>query len=336
MVKRRYFLAGAAALALSMGAGLTFTSNAQSNTLTIYSGRGESLIGPLIEQAEQELGLDIRVRYGDTAELAIAIIEEGRNSPADIYFGQDAGALGALADARRTRTIPARLIARVDRRFRSNSAQWIGITGRARVIAYNTNMVQANELPSSMWALTEAQWRGKVGWAPTNGSFQSFVTAMRLLEGNDRTLEWLEAMKANGTVVYRNNSTIVEAVGRGEVELGLTNNYYLYRFLAEDPNFPVAHHYTRGNVGSLINIAGVAIINTAANRTGAERFVEFLLSDTAQNFFAEETKEYPLVEGIAAPEEQLPIEDINPPNIDLGDLADLQGTIELLQRAGLL
>lgn len=334
MVKRRNVLIGAAALALSWGVGLA--SWAQAQSLTIYSGRGESLIGPLIQQAEQELGFEINVRYGDTAELALAIIEEGRNTPADLFFGQDAGALGALAEARRTRPIPARLLVQVDRRFRSPSAQWLGITGRARVLAYNTDQVNAAELPASIWELTEPQWQGRVGWAPTNGSFQSFITAMRLVEGEERTLEWLEAMRDNGAVVYRNNTTIVEAVGRGEVDSGLVNNYYLYRFLAEDPNFPVAHHYTQGDVGSLVNIAGVAVVNTTDSRTEAEQFIEFLLTNQGQDFFAQETKEYPLVQGIAPPEEQLPIDEINPPNIDLTDLADLQGTITLLQQAGLL
>ncbi|EDZ95362.1 MAG: iron ABC transporter substrate-binding protein [Limnospira sp. PMC 1291.21] len=334
MFKRRHFLAGMLTLALVLG--IAQVSQSQNQTLTIYSGRQEALIGPLIKRAEQELGLNIRVRYGDTAELAIAIIEEGRNSPADIFFAQDAGALGALQKAGRTRAIPAQIISRVDSRFRSPNNHWVGITGRARVLAYNTRQVNRNELPNSISELTQPKWRGRVGWAPTNGSFQSFVTAMRLVEGDAKTMQWLQAMRNNGVVVYRNNTTIVEAVGRGEVDIGLVNNYYLYRFLADDPNFPVAHHYTRGDAGSLINIAGVAILDTARNAQDAQRFIQFLLTNNAQNFFARETKEYPLVEGIPAPERQLSIEQINPPRIDLANLADLQGTMVLLQRAGVL
>ncbi|NMF82547.1 iron ABC transporter substrate-binding protein [Nodosilinea sp. P-1105] len=341
MVKRRHVLTGLSTLALSLGlatlsGGIGQPSLAQDSTLTIYSGRGESLIGPLIEQAQTDLGLDIEVRYGDTAELAIAILEEGNNSPADIYFGQDAGALGALAKAGRTNTIPESLLSQVDERFRSPEGQWVGITGRARVLAYNTDMVTAAELPDSVWELTEPQWRGRVAWAPTNGSFQSFITAMRLVEGDERTQEWLEAMKANDAQVYRNNTTIVEAVGRGEIDAGLVNNYYLYRFLAEDPNFPVAHHYTRGDVASMINVAGVAIVDTTDQLSDAERFVEYLLRPESQAFFAEETKEYPLISGMDAPAEQLSIDEINPPRIDLSDLADLEGTLALLESAGVL
>jgi iron(III) transport system substrate-binding protein len=305
-------------------------------TLTIYSGRGESLIGPLIEQAQEDLGFDIEVRYGDTSELAIAILEEGQNSPADLFWGQDAGALGALAREGRTVTIPEELLAQVDERFRSPDGQWLGISGRSRVINYNTDRVSPDELPNSVWELTEPQWRGRVAWAPTNGSFQAFVTALRLTEGDDRALEWLEAMIANDVVEYRNNTTIVEAVGRGEIDVGLVNNYYLYRFLSDDPNFPVAQHYTRDDAGSMINVAGVAVIDTADQPEQVFAFIEYLLTPEAQDFFAQENAEYPLVVGIEPPAGQLPIDEINPPRIDLSDLADLAGTLELLQVAGAL
>jgi iron(III) transport system substrate-binding protein len=334
MFKFAQISVGAVALLTTWGIGLAGAALAQ--TLTIYSGRGESLIGPLIEQAEQDLGIDIEVRYGDTAELAATILEEGDNSPADLFFGQDAGALGALAREGRTADIPEDLLSQVDERFRSPDGQWVGISGRSRVINYNTDLVNASELPNSIWDLTEPQWEGRVAWAPTNGSFQAFVTALRLTEGDERALEWLEAMRDNGAVVYNNNTAIVEALGRGEIELGLTNNYYLYRFLEEDPNFPVAQHYTRNDAGSMINVAGVAIINTTDQQEDVEAFVRYLLTPEGQEFFAQETKEYPLVVGIDPPEDQLPIDEINPPRIDLSDLADLEGTLALLEQAGIL
>lgn len=334
-INRTYMIAlGILAVAASIGiVKLVF---AQPKTLTIYSGRNERLIGPLIEKAKQDLGMNIQVRYGDTAELAIAILEEGKNSPADIYFGQDAGALGALAKAGRTEAIPANLLQKVDGKFRDRNGKWLGISGRARVLDYNTNAVASNELPSSVWQLTQPKWRGKVGWAPTNGSFQSFVTAMRLTAGDAKTLEWLKAMKANGTKVFANNTSIVEALGRGEIHLGLVNNYYLYRFIGQNPNFPVKHHYMPGDVGSMVNVAGVAIVDTTDQKADAQKFIEYLLSNQSQNYFAQETNEYPLVSGIAPPQGQITIAQINPPNIDLSNLSDLEGTLALLQQAGLL
>jgi iron(III) transport system substrate-binding protein len=325
-----------AAVALLLSLGGIRVVMAQGKTLIIYSGRNENLIGPVIEKARQEIGLDIEVRYGDTAELAIALLEEGRNSRADLFFAQDAGALGAMAQARRTMSIPQPLLNQVDPRFRSRNGQWVGISGRARAVDYNTQLVQPNELPSNIWELTQPKWRGKVGWAPTNGSFQAFVTAMRSTAGDARTLEWLRGMKENGAVAYRNNTTIVEALGRGEVHLGLVNNYYLSRFTSENPNFPVAHHYMPGDVGSMINVAGVSIMDTSDQQADAEKFIEYLLKPEAQGYFAEQTTEYPLVSGVQPPANQIPISQINPPNIDLSSLADLEGTISLLEQAGLL
>jgi iron(III) transport system substrate-binding protein len=331
---RKKLAIAAVALLLSLG-GIRVVM-AQGKTLIIYSGRNENLIGPVIEKARQELGLDIEVRYGDTAELAIALLEEGRNSRADLFFAQDAGALGAMAQARRTMSIPQPLLNQVDPRLRSRNGQWVGISGRARAVDYNTQLVQPNELPSNIWELTQPKWRGKVGWAPTNGSFQAFVTAMRSTAGDARTLEWLRGMKENGAVAYRNNTTIVEALGRGEVHLGLVNNYYLSRFTSENPNFPVAHHYMPGDVGSMINVAGVSIMDTSDQQADAEKFIEYLLKPEAQGYFAEQTTEYPLVSGVQPPANQIPISQINPPNIDLSSLADLEGTISLLEQAGLL
>lgn len=303
-------------------------------SLVIYSGRGESLIGELIEQFEADTGITVNVRYGDTAELAAAILEEGDNTPADVFFGQDAGALGALQQENLTATIPSELLDQVDSRLRSPEGQWIGISGRSRVLNYNTDLVSEDELPDSIWDLTEPEWNGRVGWAPTNGSFQAFVTALRLTEGDDRTWEWLEAMQANNVMALQNNTAIVESLGRGEVEIGLVNNYYLGRFKAEDPNFPVAQHNTQDDAGAMINVAGIAVMGTSDQQEAAFAFIEYLLRPDAQRFFAEETNEYPLVAGIAGPEDQIPLDQIQAPDIDLSNLEDLEGTLALLEEVG--
>lgn len=312
------------------------SSTAPRGELVIYSGRSEQLIGPLLAEFEAATGIQVSVRYGDTAELAAAILEEGDNTPADLYFGQDAGALGALQIEGRTATIPDELLNQVDSAFRSPEGQWIGISGRSRVLAYNTDAVSEDELPNSIWDLTKPEWQGRIGWAPTNGSFQSFVTALRLTEGDERTLEWIEALDANGATMLNNNTAILEALGRGEVEIGLTNNYYLGRFIAEDPNFPVAHHNTENDAGAMINVAGVAILNTTDQAEAAIALIEFLLTPEAQAYFAAETNEYPLVSGLPSPEGQIPLEDIQAPDIDLSSLEDLEGTLALLQQAGVL
>ena len=313
-------------------------SAAEAAELTIYSGRNENLVGPLLERYQEMSGVTVNVRYGGTAELAATIMEEGRNSPADLFFGQDAGALGALAQAGRFVQLPAEILDRVDPRFRSGDSNWVGASGRARVFVYNTEMLSEEDLPNDIWALTDPKWKGKIGWAPTNGSFQAFVTAVRHLEGEERAREWLEAMIVNDVQVYPKNTPIVEATGRGEIELGLVNHYYLYRFLAEDPNFQAKnHHPSAGDAGAMINVAGVGILDTAKDRAAAEAFVAFLLSDEAQQYFSEETNEYPLVAGVVATAEGLlPLAEVDTPELDLSDLDDLQGTLQLLQEVNAL
>ncbi|MEC4886963.1 MAG: iron ABC transporter substrate-binding protein [Scytonema sp. PMC 1070.18] len=317
--------------------GVAISALAAPKTLTVYSGREEKIMSPLIEKAKKDLGMDIEVRYGDSTELAIALIEEGKNSRADVFYAQDAGSLGAIAREGRTLALPAQLLNKVSPQFRSAGGEWIGISGRARVIDYNIKLVKANELPSSVMQLTEPKWRGKVGWAPTNGSFQSFVTAMRLMQGDQKTLQWLKAMKANGAKAYSGNSAIVEALGRGEVALGLVNNYYLYRFTKTDPNFPVAIHHTQGgDPGALINVAGLAVLNTTDQKSDAEKFVDYMLRPEVQKFLTEQFYEYPLVTGIPVSQKQIPLEKLQAPNLDLNKLSDLKGTLTLLQEAGLL
>lgn len=308
-------------------------------TLTIYSGRNENLVGPIIEQFREESGIDVQVRYGDTAEMAATILEEGDNSPADLFFGQDAGALGALAQSDRFAPLPESILELVEPRFRSPDGLWVGVSGRARVLVYNTDEVSEAELPASVTDLTNEEWRGRVGWAPTNGSFQSFVTALRVLAGEEEAGAWLEAMIENDVQVYSNNTGIVTAVGAGEVAVGLVNHYYLYRFLAEQgESFPARNYYfPAGDVGSMVNVAGVGILDTAANGAAAEQFVEFLLSNTAQQYFASETNEYPLAGGEVEINPMLqPLDEIVTPELDLSDLSDLQGTLELLQEVGAL
>ena len=342
-MQRRTFIKQAAAAAIGLSA-LGIAGKVYSNaatdvprTLTIYSGRKENLVGPLIERIGLETGIDIQVRYGKTAELASTILEEGANSPAHIFFAQDAGGLGALSKEGRLLDISEGLLEQVDPTFRSPKDEWIGITGRARTVDYNVELVDPKELPDSIWGLTDPKWGGgKIGWAPTNGSFQSFVTALRVLEGDDRARQWLEGIQANEPQVYPKNTPIVEALGRGEIHVGFVNNYYLMRFKADDPDFPVEHHYTKGDAGSIINVAGVGILDTVENKELSELFIEKLLSLESQQYFAGETFEYPLISGVDVEGGQKPLSEIDTPDIDLSDLDDLKGTLDLLNDVGIL
>ncbi|MFT5564987.1 MAG: iron(III) transport system substrate-binding protein, partial [Myxococcota bacterium] len=181
--------------------------------LTIYAGRGEDLIAQVIADFEADTGIDVEVRYAGTAELAAQLLEEGDATPADLFWAQDAGALGAVDQAGLLTTLPDDVLNLVDPANRADNGSWVGVTGRARVIVWSTERLTEADVPTSVLDLTDAQWRGRVGWAPTNGSFQAFVTAMRVTLGEAVTKSWLEGMLANDVQEYSNNSSQVEAVG---------------------------------------------------------------------------------------------------------------------------
>jgi iron(III) transport system substrate-binding protein len=304
--------------------------------LTVYSGRTEDLIGPLLERFADETGIDIDVRYDDTANLALLIDTEGDRSPADVFISQSPGAVAFLEERDRLRALPEETLGEVPEEDRSSDGTWVGLTGRVRTLAYNTDEVQEGELPASVLDLTDPRFEGRIGVAPSNGSFQDFVTAMRIELGEDRTREWLEGIAANDPATYPNNVSILEAIGRGEIELGLINHYYDFRAKAEDPDLPTAlEFFDPGDLGSLLLVTAGSVVDTTDQEGDAERLIRFLLEEDAQRYFSEETFEYPLAAGVEPVEGLPPLDDIASTRIDLEQLGDLERTEELIGASGL-
>ena len=327
-------LVGGAA-ALSAGAR---PSASAATTLTIYSGRDERFVKPLYDRFTQRTGIRLRVRYADSATLAATLVEEGRNSPADVFFAQDAGALGAVASRGRLAELPRATLAKVATRFRAPGRRWVGVTGRARVVVYNTDVLRAPRLPKTIWGYTHPRWRGKIGLPPTNASFQAFVSAMRLRVGDDRTRDWLLALKANDVKFYSGNSRVVAAVASREIQVGFVNHYYLYQHKEQQPNAPIANHFLRGrDPGALINVAGAGILTSSKRKRAAVRLVNFLLTKESQRFFAHSAgrAEYPLSGGVR-PRAGLPrLDRIEGARIRLGLLGrELPKTLRLLNDVG--
>lgn len=313
------------------------SGNSTEAALTVYSGRSEELVAPLFALFTEQTGIPVQARYGDSAELAAQLLEEGDRSPAQVFFAQDAGALGAVSGL--FAPLPAAAATLVPANYRSPDGTWTGVTGRARVIAYDPGQVPEADVPDSVFALTEPQWKGKVGIAPTNASFQSFVTAMRVSQGDDVTRQWLEGLVANDVQSYEKNGLILDAVDTGQVSLGLINHYYLYEKAAEvgadNVNAKIA--FTKpGDPGSLVNVAGVGILAGAAGNPSATAFVEWLLTPATQEWFVANTWEYPLLPGVAAAEGLPPLESLRGPDVPLAELADLPGTLVMLEDVGLL
>jgi len=323
-------------VALVAGAASSCSSGGDER-LTIYSGRNQELIEPLLEEFSADTGIGIDVRYGDSADLALLIDEEGEQSPADVFLSQSPGSMGYLDSKGRVQALGDTVLDLVPGRFRADDGHWVGVSGRVRVLVYNPDLVSEDDLPASIFDVTGPQFRGQLGVAPENASFQDFVTAMRDVEGEARTKEWLDGLVANDVKTYANNLAIVEAVARGEIEYGLVNDYYLSELQAQDPDLEARNYYfPEGDLGSLILETTAGVLDTASDPAQAERLIEYLLSKKAQRFYADETFEYPLARGVASDPDKPRLSSITSPTIDLSSLGDgLIKTRQLIADSGL-
>ena len=330
--QKNYGLAALALVPIIALSGCTTSPTNSEDSITIYSGRSETLISELLDTFTQETGIEVNVRYGDSAELAAQILEEGTNVQADVFFSQDAGALGALAKEGLTRSLPTEITDLVDSSYKSKDSQWVGVSGRARVLVVDPAKV--TKLPTSYKDLMDKSWKGRIAIAPTNASFQAFITAIRITEGDAAAKKFLESMKENA-VLFEKNGLILQAVEDGVVDAGLINHYYWFELENEkgvgNMNSELVW-FEDQDAGNLINVAGVAVLS---ENPSANVFVKWLLGDTAQNYFVARTREYSLT-GVPDVAGVKPFGEIKAPNIDLSDLDSLEETLKLIQEARLL
>lgn len=313
------------------------SNDSSDESLVVYSGRDEELVAPLIEQFEDSSGIDAEVRYADTPAMAAQLLEEGEGTDADVFLSQDAGALGALAAEGMFIELPADVTDAVPEKYTSKDGTWVALTGRARVIAYDSERLSEDDVPADVSTLTSEEWKGRFGIVPDNASFQAFVTAMRVTEGEDAAREWLEGIEANDPQIFSKNGELLEAVNSGAVEVGLINHYYWASSETDLDEMRAQLKFGEpGTVSALVNVTGAGILTGAADSDAAQEFVEFLVSNEAQEYFLTETAEYPLVEGMDAPPGVPELNDLGGPDIDLAELASLEETVDLITSVGLL
>ena len=304
--------------------------------LTIYSGRELSLIQPILERFAEETGIDIAVRDGTTADLALQIEAEGDRSPADVFLSQSPGAVGYLDGLGRLAPLPEDILERVSEEDRAPDGDWVGVTGRVRTLVWNPELIDETELPESVLDLTDARYAGLLAVAPGNASFQDFITGMRSELGDDAAAEWLDGIVANDPTTFPNNISILDAVNRGEVAMGLINHYYWFESAEEDPGQPSRlHFFDDGDLGSMLLVTAASVLDTSEHAEEAQRLVTFLLEEEAQTYFATETLEYPLAAGVEPVEGLFPLDDIVSSRIAFDDLGTLGRTLELIDESGL-
>lgn len=301
-------------------------------SLTLYLGRGEGgFYEDVIAAIEKRSpGLELAVRRGPSSALANTLAAEARAGlrRADLFWAIDSSALGFVAREAGARDVPASLRGALppDRRF----ASWVPVSGRVRTVPYNPERVDAGAIPRSVMDLAASDF--SVGWAPAYGAFQSFITAMRLLEGDAATREWLRAVRPRATA-YAGELGVVLGVARSEVDLGFANHYYTLRLKQGQPDARVELAFTRDDAGVLLNASGVVLLGEG---DGPVDFVRHLLTSEVQSFLAREAFEIPMVDGVEPPGGLPTLAELSPPRVDLEALADLRPTLELLRQTGVL
>lgn len=322
-------------IAVIAGLGLGAIAHAQ-QSLTVYTGRGQGLVEPLVKQFQEETGIKVNVRYGRDAEMLAAIQEEGSRSPADIFWGNTAGAMG-VASERRLLVPLGSIITSRPTAYVPASRNWVPLTIRLRVVAFNPSKVKAEDLPKSILDMPKlTQFKGRIGWTPTYSSFQDMIAAMVLMHGEAKTKQWLEDMKKLEPKSYPSNPAMMEAIRAGEVDLASTNHYYIQRFVRAGQQIGT-YYFEDGDTGSLALVTGAGILRTYKNAANANRFLMWLLSSKAQQFFTSEVLEYPVVRGIVSTSNLLTQAQAiaKSPKVDFEKLP-LETALKLLREAGLL
>ena len=300
----------------------------------LYSGRNEKLIRPLLDQFTKDTGINVEARFGESAELAATLMEEGSRTPADVFFSQDAAGLGAVAKSGITRPLPAELVSLVPSRFGSPDRHWVGVSGRARTVVYNPKKLRPEQLPQSLDEVGDPKFKGRFGVAPLNASFQSQMAVYHALHGAEAADRLLKAITANEPRRYPRNGAIVDAVANGEIDWGLVNHYYVWEAKKTRPTLSVDNFFMpKGDASSYVNVAGVALLDDDPD---AMEFIRYLLSEPAQRYFAEKTFEYPLISGVAAPVALQPLDQLKTPDIDFRRVSEsLPAALTRIAESGL-
>jgi iron(III) transport system substrate-binding protein len=351
---------------LAVGIAAFFLSSCGDTTedeLVVYSGRSQGLVDPLVEDFKEQTGINIEVRYGNDAELLAVMSEEGDQSPADIYWANTTGALANASQEGKLVSLPDSLTSK-PASYTSSSGEWIPVTVRFRTLAYNSNEVDEADLPESVMDIPSLeQFDGRIGWTPTYSSFYDFMTSMRLIKGDDVAMEWLEGMKKLSPKSYSSNTPMLQALAGGEIDVALTNHYYILRMKYgssgnqsadtdtdsdsdtsmeagdfEAGSMVETYHFAEGDVGNLAMVTGAAQLATAEDPEKAQQFLSFLLSQQAQKFAAESVHEYPVIRDVELPDYMLDAEDAFElsPEYDYEQLKQLEGTLNMLREAGLI
>lgn len=311
----------------------------ESKELVIYSGRKEQFILPLLEEFEKETGIKVKLLAGSATEYAHRIIEEKNNPQADIFFSNDAAIMEYLKQESVLQAYDSEAVKQIPENFRAEDNSWIGLSARSRVFMFNKDLILAEDMPQSMFDLTNPKYKGQFAITKAGSeAMVSHIAAVRSVFGDEVTEELIRGIIANEPIIMNGHTDIRKAVGSGEVKFGLVNNYYFHLQLEEDKDNNVDAIYPdqgEGEMGTFVNVAGIAFIKGGKNSENGMKLAEFLLREEQQETFAMVNKETPVLPHIKTLDYAKKVDEYKVANIKLSELSKVwNDTVDLMERAG--
>jgi iron(III) transport system substrate-binding protein len=315
------------------------SSSASAGTITLYNGQHEQTTGLLVKAFERQTHIKVKIRSGDEAELGNQIIQEGSNSPADVFYTENTPVLEELQEKGLLAPVAASTLSSVPSKDDATSGDWVGVSARVSALVYNTSKIAPSALPGSILELASPKWKGKVGFAPSETDFQPLVTAIIKFDGKAAAEKWLKGLQANSRV-YPDNETVVAQVNNGESTVGPINHYYWYRLRQEQGTggtHSALHYYDPGDPGDLVNISGAAVLRSSKDQTDAQKLLAFLVSNAGQQTIAHsQSWEYPLRPGVSPAAGLAPLSSFHATSLTPGELGNGSEALAMEQRLGLL
>ncbi len=288
----------------------------------------------------QQTGIKVQVREGEGPDIASQILQEGADSPADIFFTENSPELNLLDEKGLLAPVDKTTLAQVPAKYSAADGDWLGVLARENVLAWNPSLIEKSALPASLLDLAKPEWKGKLGFAPSDSDFLPLVSAVIKQYGKPAALAWLDGLKDNATI-YQDDEGAVAAVARGSVAVAIINNYYWYRLetdLGPQKIDSKVYHFKNGDIGGLVNISGAAVLKSSKHQAAAQQFLGFLVSRKAQELLGKSDidYEYPLAPGVPPNAKLTPFDALQPPAINVSQLGDDTQAGALLQQAGLI
>lgn len=306
--------------------------------LVVYNAQHEQLLDELVPLFEEESGLDVELRHGKDLEMANQIVEEGADSPADVFLTENSPAMSIVDNEGLFAELPEAATASIPDQYVPSARTWTGFLARSTVAMYNTDSMTEADMPASILDFAKPEWKGRVAFSPTGADFQAIVSAVLALEGEQATADWLAGLKENGVIV-QNNLVVMQSVDSGEVDAGIAYHYYWYRDREEngtDSDSSALHFFGDQDPGAFLSISGAGILASSEHQEAAEEFVTWLTGTEAQQAMAESyALEYPLNPDASLNPDVKPFDELEPPEVDVAGLNGPQVT-NLMTEAGLL